>query len=271
MKRIISSLAWIFAITLACSGQATSSYLPQVAAGVASGILWHTSVVVTNPAAVGTSDSSVTITFTKSDGTPFNIVGLFTNEMGDLVGIGNVISFQISGGQTRFLVMDDQLAAATPLAVGFATVTSSAPVTATGVFDASYVGGNETGSRELGQAGVTAAVRLSRQSIIAVKNSEHGVVNSSTAVAFANPNSTAATVTFELLNTSGVAPFASVTRTLPPNNQTAIFVTELFPDLPANFWGTMQVTTSTQTPIVATTLLFQANGGFAAFPIVPLP
>ena len=266
MKRIISSLAWIFAITLACSGQATSSYLPQVAAGVASGILWHTSVVVTNPAAVGTSDSSVTITFTKSDGTPFNIVGLFTNEMGDLVGIGNVISFQISGGQTRFLVMDDQLAAVTPLAVGFATVTSSAPVTATGVFDASYAGGPG-----LGQAGVTAAVLLSRQSMIAVKNSEDGVVHVSTAVAFANPNSTAATVTFELLNTSGVAPFASVTRTLPPNNQTAIFVTELFPDLPANFWGTMQVTTSTQTPIVATTLLFRAGGGFAAFPIVPLP
>lgn len=270
MKRIISSLAWIFAITLACSGQATSSYLPQVAAGVASGILWHTSVVVTNPAAVGTSDSNVTITFTKSDGTPFNIVGLFTNEMGDLVGIGNVISFQISGGQTRFLVMDDQLAAVTPLAVGFATVTSSAPVTATVVFKASYAGGNEPG-RSLGQAGVTAAALLSRQSIIAVKNTEHGGVESGTAVAFANPNSTAATVTFELLNTSGVAPFASVTRTLPPNNQTAIFVTELFPDLPANFWGTMQVTTSTQTPIVATTLLFRAGGGFAAFPIVPLP
>jgi len=241
--------------------------LPQVAAGAASGILWQTYVVVTNPAAVGTSDSNVTITFTKSDGTPFNIVSLFTNEMGDLVGIGNVISFHISGGQTRFLVMmDDQLAAATPLAVGFATVTSSAPVTATAVFDASYLGGNE-----LGQAGVTAAVLLSRQSIIVVKNSEHGVVHSSTAVAFANPNSTAATVTFELLDTSGVAPFASVTRTLPPNNQTAIFVTELFPDLPADFWGTMQVTTSTQTPIVASTLLFQGDGGFAAFPIVPLP
>jgi len=269
LKRIIASLAWIFAITLACSGQATSSYLPQVAAGVASGIAWHTYVVVTNPAAVGTSDSNVTITFTKSDGTPFNIVGLFTNEMGDLVGIGNVISFQISGGQTRFLVMDDQLAAVTPLAVGFATVTSSAPVTATGVFDASYVGG--PGSRELGQAGVTAAVLLSRQSIIAVKNSEHGVVQVSTAVAFANPNSTAATVTFELLDTSGVTPFASVTRTLPPNNHTAIFVTELFPSLPANFWGTMHVTTSAQTPIVATTLLFDHNGGFAAFPIVPLP
>jgi len=241
--------------------------LPQVAAGVASGIIWNTHVVVTNPAAIATSDTSVTITFTKSDGTPFNIVGLFTNEVGDLVGTGNVVSFQISGAQTRFLIMHDRLSAATPLAVGFATVTSSAPVTATELFEASYVG-NE--SRELGQAGVTAAVLLSRQSIIAVKNSQNGVVESSTAVAFANPNSTAATVTFQLLDTSGV-PFASVTRTLPSNNQTAIFVTELFPDLPANFWGTMRVTTSAQTPIVATTLLFQADGGFAAFPIVPLP
>jgi hypothetical protein len=78
-------------------------------------------------------------------------------------------------------------------------------------------------------------------------------------------------VTFQLLSTNGVAPYASITRTLQPNNQTAIFVSELFPNLPDSFFGTMQMTTGAQTPVAATTLMFGTNGQFAAFPMVPLP
>ena len=88
---------------------------------------------------------------------------------------------------------------------------------------------------------------------------------------YANPNASPATVTFQLLNTSGVAALPPATRTLAANNHTAVFVSEIFPSLPKEFFGTMQITTNTSTPVVATTLLFTGDGLFATLPMVPLP
>lgn len=271
MQKFSLYLAFVFGLAVASPAQTTTTYLPQIAVGTAGGTLWATNVVVTNPAAIGTSNTNVTITFTKSDGTPLNIVGMFSDEAGNAVGTGNTSTFQLSGGQTRFMVTDDKLLGSSALVVGFATITSSAPVSVTALFVDGIANYSALGSKDLASAGVTAAAPLSRQSIVAIKDTADGLLQTSTAVAFANPNSTAATVTFQLLNTSGVAQFPSILRTLPANNQTAIYVTELFPNLPPSFFGTMQITTSAQTPLAAMTLLFGRDGQFAAFPMVPLP
>jgi hypothetical protein len=271
LRKFSLFLVFVFGLAVASPAQSTTTYLPQIAVGTAGGTIWSTNLVVTNPAAIGTSSTSVTITFTKSDSSPLNIVGMYSDEAGNAVGTGNTSTFQLTGGQTRFMVTDDNLLGNSALVVGFATITSSAPVSVTALFVDGIANYSVLGSKDLARAGVTAAAPFSRQSIVVIKDTADGILQISPAVAFANPNSTAATVTFQILNTSGVAQFPSVTRTLPANNQTAIFVVELFPNLPPSFFGTMQITTSAQTPLAAMTLLFGRDGQFAAFPMVPLP
>ena len=261
MKRIILSVASTLATAIAALAQTFTTYLPQIAAGSASGIVWNTHMTVTNPAEVGTSNASVTITFTKSDGTPFNVTGqyasLSSNGMATPQPNGSTLSFQLSGGQSRFFLMD----ASAPLAVGFASVTSSAPVTTTSVFVSSYPSGDD-----IGEAGVSASCALSRQSMFVLRSDYNN-----TAIAYANPNPATASVTFQLYSTDGVAQFAPVTRTLSPNNQASVFITDLFPTISPAFVGTVRITTSDATPLSATTLLLHPTGQFGALPVVPLP
>src|SRR5205814_1562182 len=162
---------------------------------------------------------------------------------GQPAGTGNTISFQITGGQTRFFGMNPSGA----LVAGYAKIVSTQPV----VVNSLFAEDNAATGAGISGAGVPGVVPLARQAAIAVKNQFQDV-----GIAYANPNSTSATVTFQLINTSGAALGASVSRALAPNTHAALFIGELFPSIPANFFGTMQITTDASTPLVATTLLF---------------
>jgi len=254
MKRILWSFVWILSSFVFCSAQSTL-YFPQIANGFAiNGTIWVTAVGITNTAAPGSATASGTITLTQDNGSPWIVA--FNDEQNRPVANGSSIPFQLSGGQTKLFVSTG----AAPLNTGFATVTSNLPVAAATVFFEF----SDFGNSRIAEAGVPAATALARQSIFAVK-----LNNGNTGIAVANPGTAAATITFQVLDTTGVAAAQPVSRTVAASGHSAFFISELFPGLPSSFFGTMQITSST--PIVSTALLFEANGQFATFPVFPLP
>src|SRR5688572_10778568 len=120
MKRAILLISFLLASSGICSAQQFTFYYPQVASGFTGSGAWQTTIFITN--AQQSSPASGTITLTKSDGTAFNLN--WTDDNGTPVGAGNTIPFQLGGGETRkFMTVVN-----TPLATGFATVTSTAVV-----------------------------------------------------------------------------------------------------------------------------------------------
>jgi hypothetical protein len=239
-------------IPLSGTGSAQSVlYLPQIADGQAGAAVWTTSIEITNPVSTGVATG--TITFTQDNGEAFNV--RFTDQQGHLVGGGNTISFQLATGQTNFF----SSTAAGPLTVGFATVTSNLPVAVGAVFVETSI----TTRTNIAQAGVAAATPLARQAIFATVTR-----TVDTGVAIANPNTTTANITLQLVDTNGVVAFPASNMTLPPNNHTAKFVSQLFPAAAPSFYGTLQIIS--QTPLVTTPLFFQSDGTFTTVPVISL-
>ena len=90
-----------------------------------------------------------------------------------------------------------------------------------------------------------------------------------TGVAIAYPNTGTATVTFQLLDKSGALIVPPVTKTFAAFNQTALLISELFPNAPAKFTGTMRMISDQ--PIVAVALLIQQPQGLlATIPVFPV-
>jgi hypothetical protein len=234
----------------------TTLYFPQFADGLQGSVVWGTVIFVTNPAGLGTPAATGTITLTQDDGTPMNV------PLVDYYGAAAGNTFQLAGGQTKFfqsaILAGGNPANVGPLKVGFATVTSNLPVTASLVFVELSQNGISAA------AGVPAATPLSRQAVVFVKNND-----TNTGVALANPQTAAATITFQLVDGSGAQIAPPVTRTLAQKNHTAFFVSDLFPSAPAEIWGQLRITSDQS--IVSTPLLFIPGGQFTTVPIFPLP
>src|SRR4030095_15272795 len=242
MKRAFLFLVFFFVSAMVCQAQ-TTLYFPQVADGGG----WRTTILITNPAANGSNLASVTITFTKSNGTAFNLA--FVDSSGTPVGGGNTLGLQVAGGQTRKFV---SIGAGAATDVGFGTVTSTQPVNGTAVFS------QFSGARLVGEAGVPAAQALARQSIFV--DTQLGFF---TGVALANPGTGAADLSLNLINTEGVQ-VNTTTRTLQPSNHLPFFVHELFPGAPAMV-GSLQVTSATAVPAIG--LRFSPD--FSVFTTLP--
>src|SRR5215467_3054994 len=120
MKNMLRSLVLILFVAGVCPAQSVL-YLPQFVDGKtdANSLVWGTYIFVTNPAPLGTSNASVTITLTKDNGTAMNVPLI------DVTGGSGGNTFQISGGQTKVLASPSNLQPTIPLNVGFATVTSN--------------------------------------------------------------------------------------------------------------------------------------------------
>src|SRR5439155_26147631 len=131
-------------------------------------------------------------------------------------GPGDTFTIQIAGGQTKVFFSNGVGA----LATGYATVLATAQLTGTAVFFEGTVGGNL-----ISQAGVVPATPLARQGLPAGQDSDV-----STAIAVANPGSSTANLTFQLLDTNGASTLPSVTRTVTSHNHTAFFINQLFPN-----------------------------------------
>lgn len=252
MRKILWGLVLVTVFAGVCSAQ-TTLYFPQFVDGFqGSGTGYFSAFGVTNPAAIGTPAATGTVTLTQDNGAPLSLT--LTDENGQPAGN----TFQLAGGQTKFFFSPQRFASSVlPLSSGFVTLTSSLPLSGGLVFfEFSAIAGL------IGEAGVPAALPLTRQETFVVNT------NSNTGVAVANPGTTTANITFQLLDKSGALIVPQITRTLPPNNHTSFFVTDLFPSAPSTIYATMRMTSDN--PVVSTVLQFQQNGVFATLPILPL-
>jgi hypothetical protein len=91
-------------------------------------------------------------------------------------------------------------------------------------------------------------------------------------VAYANPGSTTASITLQLLNTAGAAVLPAATITLGPGQHTSAFIglpQQLFSNAPP-FVGSMQIISDA--PLAAIALRFDPSfSKFTTLPPVPLP
>jgi len=254
MTKTIWCLVLILSWAAVCSAQ-TVLYFPQFVDGSqngSSGVTWQSAIVITNPAAPATPVASGSITLTQDNGSPMNLT--FVDENGASL----PSTFQLSGGQTAlFQSPQSNSTSPLPFSSGFATVTSSLPVTGGLVFFES----NSSGT--FATAGVPPATALTKQGSVAVVFKE---TNSSTdvGIAFANPTASTATITFSLLDRSGNLIVPQATRTMATKNHTAFYVSQLFPNAPLPVIGTLRITSDNAVACIA--LLFQ-NATFGSLPI----
>jgi hypothetical protein len=252
MKHIVWSLVLVVLVASLCSAQSVL-YFPQFVDGSPGQGFWGSAIAVSNPAAAGTAAASGTITVTKFDGTPLNIT--FADD--SLAPTTN--TFQLAGGQTKIFYSPTLSGNLQPFVNGFATVTSNLPVAAGLVF----IEGSASFS-VISQAGVPGVTPLTRQAAVAVRNS-----GENTGVAVAYPGTGTANITYQLLDKSGALIVPAVTKALGANNQTAFYITDLFPSVPAQVAGTLRIVSDQ--PIVAVALLIaQPQGLLSTIPVFPV-
>jgi hypothetical protein len=227
MKRILSIMLWIFLPAGMALAQQTF-YFPQIADGrdPSAATHWHTTVFLSNQSA---ATASGTVTLYQSSGSAMNIS--FVDENNAPAAVGNQISFQIPPGQTRKYTS----VASGALLVGYAVVTANVAIAGNAMF-AHWT--NPPNERLVSEAGVPGASLMTRQAVFA--DTQFGF---NTGVAVANPGSSAAAITFQLVNSDGQV-LASTTQTLGAGQHVARFATELFGSVPA-MAGRLQVISAT--------------------------
>ena len=236
MRRVFLSIVFILSASAVGSAQQFTYYFPQVVIGGG----WMTTLFLSNTMATGTGIA--TIIFTKSDGTPFKAA--WFDEMGNNVTKGsNGFTINLGSGESRkFMPVGD-----VPLTTGFATVYSnSSAVLGNAMFTEFDGSGNM-----LAEAGVPMAIPLIKQALFV--DTTNGF---RTGLAVANPNAVSLQVHFELLSDTGKM-VTSVVRELGASQQVALFLDELFPNVPpmvgrVQFWAT--------NPTTSVALRFNAPG-----------
>lgn len=191
--------------------------LAQVANGTFDGGSFQTTFLLFN---ISNTSTAVTLSLTKSDGTPFPV---------NIPGTGNnsTFNFQLAPGASVFLQTDGL----GPLSAGAASITSTQPIGAAAVFTVLDSQGHfQT------EAGVGDSVP---QNQLTLPVDVTGSFN--TGVAFFNPNSGPISVTMKLLNQSGAVVSTATPLTLPAKNHTAQYATQLFPGT-SEFRGSIAVT-----------------------------
>jgi hypothetical protein len=231
MRPVLLTIIFIISASAVGSAQGFTYYFPQIADGPT----WQTTIFVSNAMAAGTG--AATITFTKSDGTPF--MANWIDEMGNNVTAGgNVISVALASGESRKFMTIGDIA----LTTGSATVVSnSSAILGSAMFTQYDDFGNV-----LAEAGVPMAIPLGKQALFV--DTTRGF---KTGLAIANPNNVGLQVHFELVSDTGKL-------------VAALFLDELFPGVGEmvgrlQFWCT--------NPMTSVALRFSAPG----IPFTTLP
>ncbi len=201
--------------------------LAHVANGSFDGGAFKTSFLLFN---LSPGAGSAVLTLTRNDGTPLAV---------SIPGKGTASTFNITlpARGSAFLQTDGTGA----LEQGAATITSSAPLGASGIFTVfSPQGAFQT------EAGVSDSPVLSTLTFPVDMTGTF-----QTGFAFFNPGTAAASVTLKLLDANGVPTGARSVFPIDPKKHTAKFVAELFDTAP-NFKGTVSV--SSTAPVAALTL-----------------
>jgi hypothetical protein len=177
---------------------------------------------------------------------------------------GNALSLAVGGSsqsQTSIVVpalgvAQVQTQGGGPLTTGWALTQSDQNLTGIAIFGLLDGSGNA-----VTEVGVPASLALNSLSVFAQNSA-----TTSTGVALANPNNTAANVTLSLKDSNSTQ-LAQTTLTIPPMGHLAHYANELFPTMPpGEFQGKIEVL-STQ-PLAGLTLR-QRGSIFTSLPVIP--
>jgi len=146
-----------------------------------------------------------------------------------------------------------------PIQVGWAVITPTS-VTTTGLVVFETFGLSRT-VNDTGQAGVLPS-GLTTNALVFVSSSTR--LSRNVGVALVNPQSTSVSVTLTLRRDDGTQFAQSTTVTVPTMQQVSKFVTELFAGMPADFVGTLTLTSTA--PIGVVGLRFR-GANFSTIPI----
>jgi hypothetical protein len=242
--------------------QGSTYYFPQLVNG-ASGTSFYTSTFsLSNVLSV---TNSVTMRFTKSDGTPWTL-DFRSADRGDTGCNCSLTTFILQPGETTTFFTG----ALGPLVVGWAIVQSSSPLDVSETFVlGAWVGSSSFARWEAGVLPSPTSTRFSFTANKSVSDFLSGV-NTNTGLAIANPSGATATVTASLYSRTGTqvskdaAEDAIVTKTitLPPNAQTALFIDQIFTDYTFSgaFHGTVRLSSNVNVAVVALRDLISTAG-----------
>ena len=216
---------------------ATTFYFPHLAVGAS----WQTTISYIN---YSLEEVTCDTDFLSDDGSPLTV---------SFAGLGRVVSrtdVLPPGGTVR---QETNVGRSVPLAPGWARATCSGPVKASLLFRRHNADGVP-----VAEAAVNATTVPDTRF---VTFAEQGEGKFGTGVAYANPSTTEARVTFTAKDAGGQK-LASVTRNLPPGGHGSQNMVDLF-EL-TSFSGSLEVS-STQ-PIVSLSLNFEADPVFSSLP-----
>jgi len=214
-----------------------TSFLAQVADGMFGGNTFQTTVIVTN---LANTTAQGEIQFMGDDGEVLDIAlrDTETGESFSPAGFGGASLFPIRPFSSRSFTTSGL---SSPTIQAYAEIRSSAPVATTAVFRA-IVNGT---AFEAGVGGTTPRHRISA----AVSREASGF---DSGIAVANPNAEAVQASLQLISRGAVVAFNDAFLSLAPGQHVAAFLPELFPDIEADFRGSILI--RSPLPLVATVL-----------------
>ena len=215
----------------------TTYYFPHLAVGAS----WQTTITYIN---YSSQQVSCTTDFLSDQGTPLMVS--FADQR-TVVSRTDVLP---PGGSVH---QETNVGLSTPLAPGWARATCSGPVKASLLFRL-----HNSAGVPIAEGGVNAAA-VPAPRFVTFAEQEEG--KSGTGVAYANPSSTSALVTFTAKDEAGQT-LASVVRTLLPGGHDAQNMVSLFGL--SSFTGSLEVTSTA--PIVSLSLNFEAAPVFSSLP-----
>jgi hypothetical protein len=202
---------------------------------------WRTTFVLANRSATA---ANATISFYNDNGTPLSLA------------VGGTQQTQTSITVPALGVAEVQTQGGGPLTAGWALAQSDQNLTGIAIFGLLDGSGNP-----VSEVGVPASLPLGSMSVFA----QNGTTTS-TGVALANPNNTAATVTLTLKDSNSTQ-LAQTSVMIPPMGHLAGYANQLFSAIPpGEFQGKIEVL-STQ-PLAGITLR-QRGSVFTSLPIIP--
>jgi hypothetical protein len=216
-------------------------FFPQVADGTSGDHSWRTSLTLVNRS---TNAATASVNFFGDDGTPLNL------------SIQGKISSQFKFTIPALGTLRVQTDGVGPLQTGWARIDTDQSLSGIASF-AFFV----SGERFVSEVGVPSTVDL--RSLLLFAESGERI---STGIALANPDDRLSVDVTLTLKDTQATPLASHTLTLPPNGHLSKYLSELFPDIPEEFYGRVEVVSTR--PIVALALR-QRESDFTSLPVIP--
>jgi hypothetical protein len=226
---------------------------PQFVDGSSGGSFYSSALSFSN---VGPNTNTVTIHFFKSDGTAW-AVDFRGFDRPDAAGRLSTPTFTLAPGESAQFFTGGL----DPLTVGWVNIQTAYPLMVSGTFNFSRTA-NSVVYTNWTAATLPGSTATEFSFFADVSSNSYLSAGINTGVAIANPSGVTATVNATLLNRTGVQVskqsgsdiiIAPKTITLLPNQQTAIFVNQMFNDFtfPPTFHGTVRLSSNVNIAVVA--------------------